>query len=180
MRINKKNIIKRKKKLKELREELKDSQLKAVRGLITDERVAVICKESHYDYRDRMITPLVTILHMIGAALSRERSFQSTWHNSGQIGGSDIISKARQRLPKEVWHRLDRWMEKGIEKEFGEEAKWRGHRLIGVDGTGVSMSDEKELEKEFGKCDSKHGLSRFPYARVVFGFTLNTQITIWA
>jgi len=178
MRINIKNINKKKKKLQQVREELETSQMNAIRELITKEKIEQICEKSDYYYRRRKITPIVTLLHMIGAAISRERSFQSAWHNSGQIAGVDIICKARQRMPEKVWMGVDRWIEDEIEKEFGEQAKWRGHRLVGVDGTCVSMSDETELEEEFGKCGSKRGESRFPIARVVFSFTLKTQITL--
>ena len=61
--------------------------------LIPKERVNKICREVNYQYRRRQLTPMTTLLHMLGAALSREKSFQSAWHNSGQTGGSDILCK---------------------------------------------------------------------------------------
>ena len=115
---------------------------------------------------------------MIGAALSREGSFQSSWHNIGQVGQSDILSKARKRLPTKIWNNLNQWINNKIDKEFGEKAKWRGHRVIGVDGTCVSMSDEAELSERYGKSKSKFGLSRFPIAQMVFAFTLKTHVTV--
>ena len=124
------------------------------------------------------MTPLVTILHMIGAALSRERSFQSAWHNTGEVGRSDRLAKARKRLPLGVWCGLDQWIEQQIENEYGQDAQWRGHRLIGIDGTCVSMADEPGLSVRDGKNNTKHGFSRFPTARMVYAFTLNTHMTI--
>lgn len=178
MRINIKNINKKKKRLKQIREELEKSQMRAIQEIVTKEKIEQICKKNNYYFRRRRITPIVTLLHMIGAAISRERSFQSSWNNSGQVEGSDILCKARQRMPEKVWTDVDLWIEDEIEKEFGEQAKWRGHRLVGIDGTCMSMSDVDELEEEFEKCGSKRGESRFPIARVVFAFTLNTQITL--
>ena len=178
MKVNNKNISKKIKKIKELREELENNQLKGIKELVSKERVNKICREANYQYRRRQLTPMMTLLHMLGAALGREKSFQSAWHNNGQTSGSDILCKARQRLPLEIWQGVDRWIDSEIENEFGGQAFWRGHRLIGIDGTCVSMSDTQELQQSFGRTRSKHGPSRFPIARVVFGFTLNTQITV--
>ena len=108
MRINIKNINKKKKRLKQVREELEKSQMRAIQEIITKEEIEQICKKNNYYFRRRRITPIVTLLHMIGAAISRERSFQSAWHNSGHIEGSDILCKARQRMPEKVWEGVDR------------------------------------------------------------------------
>jgi len=178
MKINNKNVNRKKKELIIIREELEKNQMKAIKNLLTKDKVEQICKKSNYQYRERKLIPMVTLLHMIGAAISREKSFQSAWNNGGQIGGSDILCKARKRLPKQVWRGVDCWIKDEIEKDFGAQTQWRGHRLIGVDGTCVSMSDEVELEKTFGKCGSKRGESRFPIARVVIAFTIQTQIAV--
>lgn len=165
-------------RIKEKRKELENNQLKPIKRLITKKCVEEICRKQCYVYRKRKLTPIITILHMIGAALSREKSFQSSWNNGGQIAASDTLSKARKRLPLLIWNELDQWIDRCIDQEFGKEAQWRGHRVIGIDGTCVSMSDEKELCERYGKTGSKHGLSRFPIARMVFAFTLKTHITI--
>ena len=178
MKINKKNVNKLKNRIKATRQELESNQLRAIKKMITKNRIEDICCEEDYQYRERILTPTATILHMIGAALSREGSFQSSWHNIGQTGQSDILSKARKRLPAKIWNNLNQWINKKIDKEFGEEAKWRGHRVIGVDGTCVSMSDEAELSERYGKSKSKFGLSRFPIAQMVFAFTLKTRVTV--
>ncbi|MBI4777578.1 IS4 family transposase, partial [Candidatus Desantisbacteria bacterium] len=113
-----------------------------------------------------------------GAAISRDGSFQSAWQNVGETGQSDSLSKARKRLPLKIWEKLHEWINKQIEEEFKEKSLWRGHRVIGVDGSCVSMEDEKELVEEFGRSSSKENDSRFPTARMVFGFTLNTMTVI--
>lgn len=178
MKINKKNINKLKNRIKATRQELESNQLRAIKKMITRNQIENICCEEDYQYRERILTPKATMLHMIGAALSREGSFQSSWQNSGQTNGSDILCKARKRLPEAVWDGVDRWIMTKIDDEFGKESTWRGHRIIGIDGTCVSMSDEKELAEGFGRTESKHGQSRFPIARAVFAFTLKTHITI--
>ena len=159
-------------KLEEMRRRLESTQLNAVRELLTDSAITRICNECEYYFRERIFTPLVTIFHMIGAAISREGSFQSSWHNIGETGNSDTLSKARKRLPVAVWKKIHKWITTQIEDDNREVRLWRGHRVIGVDGTCVSMSDEPELQRVFGKSGSRLGKSRFPIARAVFGFDL--------
>jgi hypothetical protein len=172
------NVTILRERIEEKRNELENTQLRSIKSLITKEQIERICDEQKYVYRERKLSPVITILHMIGAALSRERSFQSAWHNSGQRKGSDILSKARKRLPLGIWDRLDKLMNQNIDNEFGASTQWRGHRVIGIDGTGVSMSDEQELCERYGKAGSKHGISRFPTGRMIYAFTLATHITI--
>ena len=178
MKTNKHNIDKRRRKLKGIREKLESTQLNGVRELLTDRAIKQICNECKYYFRSRLLTPLVTIFHMLGAAISREGSFQSAWHNIGETGRSTALSKARKRLPLKIWERLGQWVIDQIEDEFRKKSLWRGHRVIGIDGSGISMGDEEELESVFGKSNSKHGKSRFPIASVVFAFMLNTMTVV--
>ena len=171
-------IERRRKKLKAMRERIESSQLNAVRELLTNEDIKEICEASSYYFRNRLLTPVTTIFHMIGAAISREGSFQSAWHMSGQSGMSDALTKARKRLPRSVWRRLSQWILDQITQEHDSKYLWHGHRLVSPDGSCVSMPDEPDLVKRFGRSGSRHGPSRFPVARMVFVFNLNTLVTI--
>lgn len=176
--MNNRDIEWRREKLKQEREKLESGQLNALRELLPDEVLQEICEECHYEFRNRMLTPLVTIFHMISAGLSRDGSFRSAWQVNGQSGRSGSLAKARQRLPWDVWQKLDQWMIREIDKETASEYRWRGHRMIGVDGTCVSMSDEPSLVKHFGRCNTKHGYSRFPLARITLAFDLKTLVSL--
>jgi len=178
MRINKHKIGKRKKKLDQIRRQLEATQLKALHNLLPNKRIRKVCYKENYLFRNRLLTPVVTVFHMLNAAISREKSFQSAWHNIGEIGRSGSLAKARQRFPLTAWHQLHEWIVNQIDREFNSDFLWRGHRVIGVDGTCVSMNNEEVLTNTFGKSDSKHGLSRFPIARVVFTFMLNPLISL--
>lgn len=163
---------------KEKRRALEKSQLKAVQEVLPVDVIEKICIKEGYSYRKRLLTPEVTMYHMLQAAVHREGSFQSAWHSIGKSGLSGSLSKARKRIPLEVWKKVDEWVVKKVGIEFAGKEKWRGHRIIGVDGSCISMSDKALLEKEFGKSGSKEGQSRFPIARVVFVFTLKTMIAV--
>ena len=176
--MNNRDIEWRREKLKQEREKLESGQLTALRELLPNEVLQEICEECHYEFRSRMLTPLVTIFHMISAGISRDGSFRSAWQLNGQSGRSGSLAKARQRLPQIVWQKLDQWMIQEIDKENASEYQWRGHRMIGVDGTCVSMSDEPSLVEHFGRCNTRHGYSRFPLARITLAFDLKTLVTI--
>lgn len=166
------------KKLEEIRREIESGQLNALRELLPDEVIRQVCEDCGYYFRTRLLTPLVTIFHMLSAAISREGSFQSAWHMSGQVGRSGALSGARRRLPLAIWEGLHAWMIREIERETDKQDRWRGHRMIGLDGTLVSMSDEPELAEHFGRWGSKHGASRFPQARIVVAFNLKSLVNI--
>lgn len=178
-----KNIEWRKKKLKQLRDEIESGQLNALRELLPNQTIDDLCEAAGYRFRKRLLSPLTTIMHMVNAALSREGSFQSAWENLGQIGRSGVLAEARGRIPYRVWQSLETWIIGRIHQEDNGNPKWRGHRMIGVDGTGVSMSDEIRLKQHFGRRNvGAHvrscGEGHFPLARVVTAFNLQTLIHI--
>jgi hypothetical protein len=152
--------------------------LNALRELLPNGVIEQICGDCEYYFRTRLLTPLATIFHMISAGISRDGSFRSAWHLNGQSGRSGSLAKARQRLPRVVWQKLDQWMIREIDKENASEYQWRGHRMIGVDGTCVSMSDEPSLVEHFGLCNTRHGYSRFPLARITLAFDVKTLVTL--
>lgn len=176
--MNNRDIEWRRKKLESMREEIECGQLNALRELLPNEVIESICEEASYYFRARLLTPLATIFHMIGAGISREGSFQSAWQMSGQTGKSGVLTDARKRLPLEVWSRLHEWMMQEVKKENSFKKRWRGHRMIGLDGTCISMSDEPKLVGHFGKLKNRCGINPFPTARVVVGFDLETLMNV--
>ena len=176
--MNNRDIEWRRKKLEQERKKMESGQLNALRELLPNSVIEQICEECAYEFRTRLLTPLVIIFHTIGAGISREGSFQSAWHLAGQNGQSGSLAKGRQRLPLEIWERLHEWTTQEIEVETAGENRWRGHRILGTDGTCVSMGDEAELVKHFGRCNTHHGYSRFPLAKMTLVFNLKNLVTL--
>ena len=176
--MNNKHIEWRKQKLEGFRDKLEAGQLNALRELLPNSVIKEICEESQYEYRNRLLTPIVTIFHMIGAGISREGSFQSAWQMGAQSGQSGSLAKARKRIPLEVWTSLHEWISTEVQKESTPTECWRGHRLIGVDGTCLSMSEESDLVEYFGRQSGRHGKSRYPLSRVLLAFNLKSMMLI--
>ena len=124
--MNNRDIEWRKGKLEQMRIDLESGQLNAIREMIPNEVIEGICEECGYDFRARLLTPLVTIFQMIQAGLSRDGSFQSAWHLNGQTGKSGSLAKARKRLPLKIWTELHEWMMAQLRLETTAADLWRG------------------------------------------------------
>jgi hypothetical protein len=162
----------------------------SVRKVLPDTAIVQACQAVGYKYRERKITPIVTVLHMIMAAIWPEDSFNASWqvlwaslvsrfaNLSGRSPSRGNVSQARARLPVKLWRFLfERICQKGQELSQGFD-KWRGHRIVLLDGTCVSMPDMPELFREFGTPTGFHGKCRYPLARLVTLCIANTMTVL--
>jgi len=153
--------------------------LNAIQQLLPESMIQQICHQVGYAYRDRILTPAVTVLHMILAALWPEESFNASWqvqwaavasrcpHVQGRSPSRGTVSKARARLPLAVWEQLCAFVSQKAQRLAEAFAYWRGHRVVLLDGTCVSMPNEPALRQAFGTNTGYHGEGRYPLARVV-------------
>jgi putative transposase len=115
---------------------------------------------------------------MILAALWPEESFNVGWQVqwaavtsrhpelAGQSPSRGTVSKARNRLPLALWEKLFAYVSETAQAWGEAFASWRGHRVVLLDGTCVSMPDEPALFEAFGVQTGYHGKGRYPLARV--------------
>ena len=92
--------------------------LNSIRKILTDEDIQHACDDVNYKYRRRVITPIITILHMVLSAIWPEESFAASWqvlwtsfssrfsNDAGKSPSLGSVAKARQRLPVELWRNL--------------------------------------------------------------------------
>ncbi len=159
-------------------EKIVTSTLNAIQQLLPPDKIAQVCREIGYTWRDRLLPPGVMVLHLILAALWPEESFNAGWQVqwaaatsqhpelAGQSPSRGTVSKARQRLPLALWEKLFAYVS-ATAQAWGEAfASWRGHRVVLLDGTCVSMADEPALRAAFGVPTGYHGQARYPLARV--------------
>jgi hypothetical protein len=151
----------------------------SVRKVLPDHAIEQACRAVDYTYRQRVLTPLITVLHMILAAIWPEESFQAgaqlIWDNfMGAFPwlpiarpNSGSLAKARARLPVALWSRLCRYLADKAEELSEPFAGWHGHRVVLVDGTCISMPDTPDLHEHFGTSTGRGGKRRYPLARMV-------------
>ena len=153
--------------------------LNSIRNILPDEMIERTCKDIGYSFRRRKITPVVTVLHMVMAALWPEESFNACWqvlwdtfiswfpHLNGHALSRGRVAEARARLPLRLWQRLFALLSDKAQCLSEAYDKWKGHRVVLADGTCVSMSAETELFEAFGVNTGYHGCGRYPLARLV-------------
>lgn len=160
-------------------ERIVPATLNAIQKLLPADRIEQICREINYSWRKRMLSPAVTVLHMILAAIWPEESFNASWQVlwaavasrypelAGRSPSRGTVSKARGRLPLALWERICGLLSQQAQTLAEGFACWRDHRVVLVDGTCVSMPDEPELVEAFGVNQGYRGKGRYPLARVV-------------
>jgi len=165
--------------LEQIRKKMENTTLNSVRKVLPDEAMEGACTAVGYEFRRRILTPTVTILHMILGAIWPEESFTSSWQvmwdsmvsrmpgAAGRSPSRATVSKARARLPEELWQQLFSWLSKKAQELSEPFDRWRSHRVVLVDGTCVSMPDEESLFKEFETSKTRHGKGKYPLARLV-------------
>ncbi|MFH0964294.1 MAG: IS4 family transposase [Planctomycetota bacterium] len=176
--------------LERIREKLEETTLNTVRKALPDAAITRACRAVGYEYRRRLLTPVVTVLHVMMAAIWPEESFAASWQviwdamvsrlsgAAGQSPARSSVTRARSRMPVEAWERLFAWLSKRAQELSAPWDRWRGHRVVLLDGTCVSMPDEKALFSAFGRCNTRHGPSRYPIARLVTVALANTMAVI--
>jgi len=158
--------------------------------MLPDEMIEQTCKEIGYRFRRRKITPIITVLHMIMAAIWPEESFNACWQVlwdsfiswfprfSGQCPSRGRVAEARARLPLRLWQRVFEQISDKAQSLSEAYDKWKGHRIVLADGTCVSMSAKSKLFDAFGVNTGYHGSGRYPLARLVSLCLAGTMILI--
>lgn len=187
---NRQGIGKSRKNLEPLSGRMEKLSLNSIRQVLPDPAILEACRAVGHIFRRRTITPILTVLHMILSAIWPEDSFNASWqvlwdssagHFPGQMGKSPStgsVAKARGRLPVAFWPHLFDWLGQKVQQASALLDTWRGHRVILMDGTCVSMADEPELHKEFGNNAGYHGQGRYPLARLVTLALANTMMVV--
>lgn len=162
----------------------------SIRKALPDSAIRKICKDIGYKYRDRMITPIIIVLHMIMSAIWPEESFNASWQVlwttlvswfpclKGRSPSRGTVSNARARLPFEFWKRLFKFISRQAQDLSGQYDRWRGHRVVLLDGTCISMPGNLELFEEFGTATGFHGQCNYPLARLVTLCIANTMMVL--
>jgi len=162
----------------------------SVRKVLPNSAIIRACKQIGYKYRERKITPILTVLHMLMAAIWPEDSFNASWQVlwatfvsrvpclNGKSPAPSNVARARNRLPIKLWRALFQWVSDQSQKLSRTFDKWKSHRVILLDGTCVSMPGNLELFDEFGTPTGFHGKCKYPLARLVTLCIANTMTVL--
>ena len=146
----------------------------ALAELLTEGEIETICRQLGHVWRERRLPPVITVRSMVYRSLHRNRSIKTLL---ADMAAADIQGKAptdaawcqaRSQLPAALWPELIQHSVQRLVDFVGPQFLSWGRPVFLIDGSTVSMPDEPELVEAFGYANTKHGLSRFPVARVTF------------
>ena len=135
-------------------------------GLLDRAAVEQLCRELEYLWRDRQLDPFTTLHLFIQQVLHNNTAMTHLPHLSGERFTASAYCQARQRLPVELFQQLVERFARGLQRG-NEGARWHGHRVALVDGTGFSMPDTAELQAHFGQPGQQKPGCGFPIAHML-------------
>ncbi len=146
----------------------------ALRELLTDGEIETICRQVGHTWRARRLPPTITVRSLVYRSLHRNKSIRTLL---ADMAAADIRRQAptdaawcqaRSKLPLALWPELIQRSVQRLVDLVGRQFLYCGRPVFLIDGSTVSMPDEPELVETFGYANTKHGLSRFPVARLTF------------
>lgn len=164
--------------LEHIRSLVGQRQLAAIRQLLPDSVVWNACRSTGYSFRRRLLTPLVTVLHYLSAALWPQESFQAAAASASLAASSGSLSKARKRLPTEVMEEVQSHVAATAQYICQPRDCQDGFRVVCIDGTCLSMENSPELSGHFGIADTRHGKGKYPQARLVTACVARTGVIL--
>ena len=148
-------------------ERFKEDPLQAIQA----DLVEATCRQQGYQWRERKLSPAVTIGLFIQQILQANACCQTVRHLARQEFTGAAWCQARARLPLAVYQSL-------LAKVCPSRPsyRWRGHRTFYVDGTGFSLWDTPELRKLFGLPANVRAGCGFPVGHLLVLFEAGTGL----
>ena len=109
----------------------------SIRKVLPNHLITDACQEIGYNYRQKLMTPIVIVLHMILAAIWPEDSFNVSWQvlwNSsvskfpdlaGHCPSRNKVAEARKRLPRKLWDNLFSKISEQSQKLSEKYVSWK-------------------------------------------------------
>jgi len=135
-------------------------------GLLERKEVERVCRELGYAWRDRRLDPYTTLHLFILQVVNRNTAMTHLPHLSGEKFSASAYCQARRRLPVKLIQRLVDAFSRGI-GHAPTASRWRGHRVMLMDGSGFSMPDTPQLQAHFGQPGGQKPGCGFPVAHLL-------------
>jgi hypothetical protein len=135
-----------------------------------------VCLELNYRWRERLLGPVATIHAFLLQVLHENTACDHVPHLMGRQFTGEAYAQARARLPLALFERLLVAVCGSLATCRDESAKWLGHRVWLLDGSGCSMPDTPELQAAFGQPGQQAPGCGFPVAHLLTLFHAGTGL----
>jgi hypothetical protein len=132
------------------------------------------CRELGHTWRDRILTPVVTVHAFLLQVLHGNTACDHVPHLMGGNFTGEAYGQARRRLPLELFQRLLAAVIGSLASCRDEAQRWCGHRVWLLDGSSCSMPDTPELQEAFGQPGAQKPGCGFPVAHLLTLFHAGT------
>jgi hypothetical protein len=132
------------------------------------------CRELKYRWRDRVLTPVVTLHAFLMQVLHGNTACSHVVRLMGGGFTAEAYCQARQRLPLALFQRLLVAVNEALAPCRDQAARWCGRRVWLLDGSGCSMPDTPELQAAFGQPGGQKPGCGFPVAHLLTLFHAGT------
>ena len=151
-------------------------QIKAeVAKFLSPELIRGVCETVGHVWRERVLDPVTTV-HLFVLQILHGNTACSHVPRLGAVDCTgEAYCQARQRLPLSLLQFLLRALSQFLEAStMLDDGRWHGHRTFLIDGSGVSMPDTPELQKEFGQPSGQKPGCGFPVMHLLALFHAST------
>jgi hypothetical protein len=142
------------------------------------EAIEAACRRAGHRWRRRILDPATTVYLFLLQVLHGNTACRHVVHFGSWAFTDSAYCQARQRLPLAVFHRLLEATAGTLRDATAEAARWLGHRVRVVDGSGFSMPDTPELMRHFGQPAGQAPGCGFPVAKWLALFDLSTGMLL--
>ena len=151
-----------------------DEALAKVKGRpvgLDPDRIAALCRKHGHAWRQRTLTPAVTLELFAGQILHGPVSCQGVRHLAGADFSGTAYCQARARVPLGVYQDLLPWATAPT-----AAGRWHGHRTFHLDGTGFTLWDNRQLREHFGLPGNVKEGCGFPVGHLLVCFEAATGL----
>jgi Transposase DDE domain len=143
-------------------------------------QITEVCREVGYRFRKRILDPVTTIHLFVTQILHGNFAVARLEEYTDKDFSEAAYCNARGRLPLKVLQTLLQRVGSALEPIMAETGCWRKHRTFHIDGSGFSMPDTEELQKQFGQPGRQRAGCGFPVAHLLTLFHAGTGFLVKA
>jgi Transposase DDE domain len=149
-----------------------------VAHVLDPQQINAVCSEAGYQFRKRVLDPITTIHLFVMQILNGNFAVARLKEFTDKEFSEAAYCNARGRLPLQVLQILLQRVGSALRPMMNDAGRWRKHRTFHIDGSGFSMPDTPELQKEFGQPGGQRPGCGFPVAHVLALFHAGTGFLV--